>query len=287
MPPFKTWKLRNGSLVLDRPRIMGILNVTPDSFSDGGHYFDPGKAIDRGMEMVEEGADLIDIGGESTRPGAHPVVPQEEWKRIEPVLESLLAQSNTPLSVDTRQGEVARLALGMGVQIINDISGGQDPTLIESVVQHSAGYVLMHMRGEPQDMMERAQYGNVVEEVVQELQKSISRVLHYGMDPSNLCLDPGFGFAKTPEQNHRLFQGLADLTRMEFPLLVGLSRKRFLREVVGERRSPLVSASTLAAVLAYQKGARVFRVHDVAETVAAFKTFNVLGNQLGSGAPGH
>jgi dihydropteroate synthase len=270
------WELRERSIDLSVPRVMGILNVTPDSFSDGGRYQDPASALDQAMQIEKEGGDLIDVGGESTRPGAVPISVEEEWSRLEPVLEKIQAKITIPVSVDTRRGEVARRALGLGAQIINDISGGRDPGLLKAVAEAGCGYVLMHMRGEPGDMMERAQYGDVVVEVQQELKKSLDRVCAAGVSSQKICIDPGFGFAKKSEQNFQLFQALESFRQWDYPLMVGISRKRMLRELVGEDPAALKGASVVSAVWAVQRGAQIVRVHDVFETVEILRTYGVL-----------
>lgn len=259
------WQIRGSVVPLNRPRIMGILNVTPDSFSDGGLFDHPERAVARALAMEGEGADLIDVGAESTRPGAAPVSAQEEWERLAPVLRRLSNELRCPLSVDTRKGEVARRALKLGAAVINDVSAGEDPLLLEAVGEYRAGLVVMHGRGTPKTMMEHARYQDVVQEVRRELQRLVGRALEAGIPRENICIDPGFGFAKTPAQNYELLQGLESLRTLSYPLLVGLSRKRMLRELVGEDRRALDAASVTAALLAVQKGARILRLHEVAE----------------------
>jgi len=272
------WKLRERVLDLSVPRVMGILNITPDSFSDGGLYQDLEAALERALLMESEGADLIDVGAESSRPNSQGVSVEEEWDRLAPVLKGLSARLKVPISVDTRKGEIARRALDEGALAINDISGGRDPSLLSAVQETGAGYILMHMRGEPSDMMEHAQYRDVLREVSEELGTSLREVLAEGIEKESLCVDPGFGFAKTPAQNYQLLDGLETFRRWGHPLLVGLSRKRMLRELVGEGEHALQAASVTAALLAAQRGAQILRVHDVAETVRALRSYIALTN---------
>ncbi|MCC7345713.1 MAG: dihydropteroate synthase [Deltaproteobacteria bacterium] len=245
---------------------MGILNVTPDSFSDGGKYLDPKRALERARALIAEGADLIDVGGESTRPGAAPVPPEEEWRRLEPVLKVLTSATATPISVDTRNTETARRALDAGASVVNDVSCARDPGLLKVVAAAGAGYVLMHSRGEPAAMASLAHYGDVVGEVEAELRLGLDRALQAGIVAERICVDPGFGFAKTPEQNWILLEGLAGLAELGRPILVGLSRKRMLRERVGGEPEALLRAGLDAARTAIRRGARIVRVHDVAAT---------------------
>jgi dihydropteroate synthase len=275
------WELRDQTLDLCIPRVMGILNVTPDSFSDGGRHLDPDAALDRAMQIQQEGADLIDIGGESTRPGAAAVSAEEEWKRLEPVLKSIQGKIRIPLSVDTRRGEVARRALEAGAQVINDVSGGRDPELLHTVAEAGSGYVLMHMRGEPSDMMAQTRYQDVLKEVQRELAISLQRAQDAGILIQKICVDPGFGFAKDSAQNFQLLQGLESFARWGCPLLVGISRKRMLRELVGEDPTALKQASVAAALTAVERGALIVRVHDVLETVEVIRTYGVLTKGVG------
>ncbi len=245
---------------------MGILNLTPDSFSDGGKYLSPAAAVERAWRIAEEGADLLDIGAESTRPGALSVPPEEEWRRLEPVLSLLAKGFPIPVSVDTRRASVARRALELGAEVVNDVSGGRDPEMIPLVAAARCGYVLMHSRGEPSNMSEFARYQAVVEEVREELARSQIQALQGGLAAECLALDPGFGFAKNPEHNWTLLEGLEQITSLGAPLLVGLSRKRMLRERVGTDPEALLAAGLRAAETAIRKGARILRVHEVAPT---------------------
>lgn len=245
---------------------MGILNVTPDSFSDGGKFLEPERALERARALIAEGADLIDVGGESTRPGAAPVSPEEEWHRLAPVLKALESVTVAPISADTRNAKTARRALDAGVSVVNDVSCARDPELLKAVAAAGAGYVLMHSRGEPGTMASLANYGDVVGEVAAELRLGLDRALQAGISAERVCVDPGFGFAKTVEQNWTLLEGLDRLAELGRPLLVGLSRKRMLRERVGQEPEALLQAGLAAARTAIRRGARILRVHDVAAT---------------------
>ncbi|MCC6272159.1 MAG: dihydropteroate synthase [Deltaproteobacteria bacterium] len=245
---------------------MGILNVTPDSFSDGGKFLEPKRALERARRMIAEGADLIDVGGESTRPGAAPVTPEEEWRRLQPVLAALTAATAAPISVDTRHAETARRVLDAGASVVNDVSCARDPELLKAVAAAGAGYVLMHSRGEPTTMALLTDYDDVVGEVAAEMRLGLDRALGAGIAAERVCVDPGFGFAKTSEQNWTLLEGLGRLAELDRPILVGLSRKRMLRERVGEEPEALLRAGLAAAETAIRRGGRIVRVHDVAAT---------------------
>lgn len=245
---------------------MGILNVTPDSFSDGGCFFDPLQAVQRARQMKLEGADILDIGGESTRPGARAVDVKEEWRRLSQVLQPLAKDDSPPISVDTRNAETARLALGSGVEIINDVSCARNPELLRQVAKAGAAYVLMHSRGDPSNMVALTDYHDLISEVLEELRIGLDRALQSGIEIDRVCVDPGFGFAKTLDQNWSLLEGLDRLGEFGRPVLVGLSRKRMLRERVGDDPDALLTAGLSVAGQAVQKGARILRVHDVAAT---------------------
>ena len=253
-----------------RTLVMGVVNVTPDSFSDGGRFLSPEAAIAHARTLVAEGADLLDIGGESTRPGATPVTPEEEFHRIQPVLEALHADGEVPLSVDTRHAEVARRALDAGADLVNDVSGLADPAMAPLVAERKAPVVVMHMRGDPTTMATLAHYDDVRAEVFEELAGTAGRAVAAGVPPERILIDPGLGFAKTAEQSLELLAHVGELRSLGYPVVVGASRKSFLGAAlggvpVGER----VEASVAAAVLAARAGAHVVRVHDVAPTVRA------------------
>ncbi|HEX5034373.1 MAG TPA: dihydropteroate synthase [bacterium] len=271
------WHLRSLKLQLERPLLMGVLNLTPDSFSDGGLHADPAEALRRAGQIASEGADLLDIGAESTRPGAAPVEPAEEWRRLEPVLRALGRNFKLPISVDTRHGEVARRALQLGVEVINDVSNASDPALLAAVAEAGSGYVLMHSRGQPATMMDAAVYDDLLGELRRELGAGLERARSAGIAEDRIVLDPGFGFAKTPAQSWELLSRLAELQDLGRPLLVGLSRKRMIRECVGQSAEALAAASAVAAGLAAQRGARILRVHDVAATRAVLQVLQKTG----------
>lgn len=256
---------------------MGILNVTPDSFSDGGDFYSPEAALNRARQIASEGADILDIGAESTRPGSQPVDPTEEWRRLEPVLAGLCDAYPLPISIDTRHAETARLALESGAVIINDVSCGRNSDLLKPVAEFRAGYVLMHSRGEPATMMTLAKYQDVASEVVAELRTGLDQALQLGLSLEQICLDPGFGFAKTPEQNWEVMEKLGSLSALGRPILVGLSRKRMLRELTGEAPAAILGAGLAAAARALQRGARILRVHEVAATRGFLQTLQKSG----------
>lgn len=263
-----------------RTLVMGVLNVTPDSFSDGGRYADPARAVEAALAMVAEGADLIDVGGESTRPGAPPVDAAEERARVEPVIAALARDVTVPISVDTTKASVAEAALGAGASIVNDISGLRyDPTLAGVAARAGAGLVLMHMRGVTADMYRHASYRDVALEVAEELAWSVATALESGVAPKSLVIDPGIGFAKKAEHSWEMLAHLDHpaLRSLDLPLLVGASRKSFLQAAVGERpAADRDTASLAAAVVAVLAGAHIVRVHDVAGSVQAVRVADMI-----------
>ncbi|WP_243336937.1 dihydropteroate synthase [Anaeromyxobacter soli] len=260
-------RMRIGARLFDGPGpyLMGIVNATPDSFSDGGRFLDPDLAVAHAFRLAEEGADLVDLGGESTRPGAPPVPANEEQRRVVPVVAALRARGFAlPISVDTTKATVARAALEAGADLVNDVSGLADPALARVVAEAGVPVVLMHTRGTPADMQSRARYGDVAAEVRAELALVLRRAEAAGVDPEHTILDPGIGFAKTPEHNLELLARVAELRALGRPLLVGPSRKSFIGKAAGapvEDRLPGTLAAVTAAVLA---GVEWLRVHDVA-----------------------
>ncbi len=260
----------------ERPLVMGILNVTPDSFSDGGRHADVQAAVTRAFSMQEEGADLVDVGGESTRPGAQPVSVEEESRRVLPVLERLHeAGFSLPVSVDTRRAEVAKQALERGVCMVNDVSAFSDPEMAGVVADSGAAAVLMHMRGVPASMQEAPAYGNLVAEVSGFLAASRDRAVEAGVKRDRLVLDPGIGFGKRTgrgvEDNATLLSRLPELGALGQPILVGASRKRFIGNITGARVEKRLPGSLVAAVAAMWGGASILRVHDVAATLQAVR----------------
>jgi dihydropteroate synthase len=243
---------------------MGILNVTPDSFSDGGRFRHAGPALARAREMVDAGADLLDVGGESTRPGAAEVGVEEEMERVLPVIHAVRAELDVAVSVDTRKAEVARAALDAGAEVVNDVSALGDPAMAGVVAGAGAGLVLMHMRGTPATMQSHTVYGDVAREVAAELAGPLERARAAGIEEGRIVLDPGIGFAKTAEQNVELIARLGVLARLGYPLLLGASRKAFIGGLLGGIPADERDAGTAGACVAgLARGARIFRVHDV------------------------
>ena len=248
---------------------MGVVNVTPDSFSDGGLHLDPDVAAAAARRMVEEGAAVVDVGGESTRPGSEGVPLDEELRRVVPVLERL---EGVPISIDTAKAEVARRALGLGAELVNDVTALRgDPQLAEVVAESGAYLCLMHMQGEPRTMQVEPTYDDVVGEVAAFLEQRLRFALDAGIAEERICLDPGIGFGKTVAQNFELVRRLPELAALGRPILIGFSRKSSLGRVLGhaEAKTGPLSASLAAAVTAYERGATILRVHDVREHVEA------------------
>ena len=256
---------------LDRPRIMGILNLTPDSFSDGGLWTDPDPALRHALAMVQAGADFIDIGGESTRPGAAPVSLQQELDRVIPVIERLAGETAAMISVDTSKPEVMRAAVEAGAGMINDVFALRQEHAVEVAAGLDVPVCLMHMQGEPRRMQEKPEYDNVVEEVCAFLSERAAVCEAAGIPREQIVFGPGFGFGKTLEHNLQLLRGLPALAKAGYPLLVGISRKSMLGAITGRETGDRVAASVAAAMLAVQGGAAIVRVHDVAETADALK----------------
>ena len=278
------WKLRTRSLDLsDRPLVMGILNVTPDSFSDGGKYDDAQRAIDQAFAMEAQGADLIDLGGESTRPYSEPVAADEEWRRIEPVLSQLQGRLSIPVSIDTSKACVAERALALGVEVINDVTGLEgDPDMLRVARENGAGICAMHMQGTPQTMQDSPTYENVVGEIYEYLRLRRDHLLENGIEGSRICLDPGIGFGKLHTHNLELVRSVADFHQLNCPVLVGHSRKGFIAKELGDPEKNRM-AGTLGVTLALaRQGVQLLRVHDVAETVDALRLFQVSGGLEGS-----
>ncbi len=259
--------------VIRFPAVMGVVNVTPDSFSDGGLYLQPERAVQHALELEAQGADIIDLGGESTRPvGAREVPLAEELARVVPVLEGLEGRLRIPLSIDTRKAAVAQAALEAGAAIINDVSAlGADPAMAPLAASRRCAVVLMHMRGGPADHMKYAHYCDVVREVAAFLSARARAALSAGIARSRIILDPGLGFAKQPRDSLRLLSALPRLCALGYPILIGASRKGFVRVTAGASPPALEYASAAASAIAVVSGAAIVRVHDVAATVAAVK----------------
>lgn len=273
-------------LVLDRPHVMGIVNVTPDSFSDGGDHFDGEAAITHGLRLVAEGADLLDVGGESTRPGADEVSVEEELRRVIPVIERLARETAVPIGIDTSKPEVMRAAVQAGAGLINDVYGLRRDGALDTAAALGVPVVLMHMLGEPRSMQDAPQYDDVVADVHRFLAERIFAAEMAGIDKKRIVVDPGFGFGKSREHNLLLLANLARFTDLGVPLLAGLSRKRTIGELTGrEIPADRVHGSVAAHLLAVDRGARFVRVHDVAATVDALAIWRAVDAQPKPRAP--
>jgi len=274
-----TWRVRGREYDLARRAlVMGVLNVTPDSFSDRGRYADPGAALERALAMIAEGADLIDVGGESTRPGSAIVSPEEEIARVRPVLERLVPVSSVPVSIDTRKTEVARVALDLGAAILNDVSGlrvdpagGGGHERARLAAEHHAGLVLMHMQGTPQTMQDDPRYDDVLGEVKGFLFDAARRAEEAGVAREAIALDPGIGFGKSAEHSLALLRGTGDLASAGYPVLVGVSNKSLFGGLFGLALEERAEAGLAAAVACVLRGARIVRTHDVRGTARALR----------------
>jgi dihydropteroate synthase len=262
-------------LDLSRPLVMGIVNVTPDSFSDGGQHAQRDAAIAHAHKLIAEGADILDVGGESTRPGAQPVGVQEELDRVLPVIEGLRGIA-VPISIDTCKPEVMRAAIAAGAQMVNDINALQNAAAIEAVAASDVAVCLMHKQGKPQTMQQQPQYADVVAEVRDFLHERIAVAEAAGIARNRIVIDPGFGFGKTLAHNLALLRALPDFAALGVPLLAGLSRKSMLGAITGRDVGDRVAASVAAALIAVQRGASIVRVHDVRETVDALKVWHAV-----------
>ena len=263
--PPRVWAIAGAELALDRPVLIGVLNVTPDSFSDGDRFSTLDRAVAHAEALKADGCQLIDVGGESTRPGAAPVAVAEERARVVPVVAQLVRRGLGPVSVDTRKSAVVAACVAAGAAVVNDVSAGAfDAELLPVAARAGVGVILMHMRGTPATMDGLATYGHVAAEVAGELRVAVQRAEAAGVGRERIVLDPGFGFAKTPEQNFRLLDELAAVVRLGYPVAVGPSRKRFLGQASGRPVDDRDRATAVACALAWERGARLFRVHDVA-----------------------
>jgi dihydropteroate synthase len=284
--PDRGWRCRDRTLTLgERTLVMGIVNVTPDSFSDGGMFLGTDDAVRHGARLVDEGADVLDVGGESTRPGADPVDLEEELRRVIPVIEGLTkARPEVPVSVDTRKPEVARAALEAGARIVNDVTAGRDGAMLEAVADTDAGIVLMHMLGEPQTMQDDPRYDDVAAEVNEFLRERIEAAVFAGIAEERVCVDPGIGFGKNVEHNLALLRSVSALRLLGAAVMVGASRKRFIGVLTGaDDPADRLEGSLAAAVLAASLGADVVRVHDVAPTVRALRVADAIVREPSGG----
>jgi dihydropteroate synthase len=263
--------LHLGELLLERPAVMGILNVTPDSFSDGGEFIEPAAAVRHAEGMAEQGAAIIDIGGESTRPGAQAVSEQQEIDRVIPVIEAVTSAVDVPVSVDTSKPAVMQAAVAAGAAMINDVRALREDGALEAAAALDVPVCLMHMQGEPRTMQQDPRYGDVVAEVTSFLRDRVAECIEAGVGRELLLVDPGLGFGKAPEDNVELLANLRQLDQIGLPVLVGISRKSTLGAITGRDVDQRLPASLAAAVMAVERGASIIRAHDVAETVDALK----------------
>jgi dihydropteroate synthase len=280
------WRLRTRLLELPlRPLLMGIVNVTPDSFSDGGRFFDPQAAVAQGLQLAADGADLLDVGGESTRPYADAVDEQEELRRVLPVVARLAEQTKLPISIDTSKASVAREALSAGAEIINDVTAlAGDPGMLAIAIESQAGVCAMHLRGTPQTMQDDPQYEDVVAEVLEFLRIRRDALIAAGISPERLALDPGIGFGKTHQHNLTLLAGCRRLHELKQPVLVGPSRKAFIGKVIGDKLADRTAGTVGVALSLAQQGVQILRVHNVADVRQALLLFEATGGLNGQAA---
>ena len=259
--------------------IMGILNVTPDSFSDGGKYLEKNTAINHALEMIDQGADIIDIGGESTRPFSDPVSLKEEISRVVPVIEGIRKKSDICISIDTTKSQVATAALNSGASLINDVSAMEvDPLMVDVALKFDCPLIIMHMKGTPKNMQDDPQYESLISDIKDYLLDRIDFIISKGINPKKIVIDPGIGFGKTVENNFEIINNLKHFTSMDFPVLLGASRKSFIGISLNLPEEDRLEGSLAANIIGFQNGAKIFRVHDVAETnkalIIANKIFN-------------
>jgi len=280
----RIWKIGERIFNVSRQGlIMGVLNVTPDSFSDGGNFFAPEKAIEHGVKMAAEGVDIVDVGGESTRPGAEPVAAGEELRRVIPVIEKLRTKIDVPISIDTSKSEVARAAIQAGASIVNDVTGGRgDKEMLPLIAETNSALIIMHMQGTPRTMQNQPLYSDVVSEIADFFRQLYARAIGCNIDPMAIAFDPGIGFGKTLEHNLDLLAQLERLRAHDRPLVVGVSRKSFLVKLIdsreiSERMAPAVALTSLLRT----RGADVFRVHDVKENVSALRVTEAIFRRTG------
>jgi len=280
----RIWKIGERIFNVSRQGlIMGVLNVTPDSFFDGGNFFAPEKAIEHGVKMAAEGADIVDVGGESTRPGAEPVAVEEELHRVIPVIEKLREKIDVPISIDTSKAEVARAAIQAGASIVNDVTGGRgDGAMLPLIAETKSALIIMHMQGTPRTMQTQPQYSDVVSEIADFFRQQYTRAIGCNIDPMAIAFDPGIGFGKTLEHNLEVLAQLERLRAHDRPLVVGVSRKSFLAKLIdsreiSERMAPAVALTSLLRT----RGADVFRVHDVKENVSALRVTEAIFRRTG------
>ncbi len=273
------WQLRSTELLFgDLPRLMGIINVTPDSFSDGGRFHESQAAIDQGLKLAEDGADILDVGGESTRPYSAPVSEAEELRRVLPVVQTLCERTKVSVSIDTSKAKVAAEAIAAGAQIVNDVTGLQgDPGMLQVVAESQAGICVMHMQGTPQTMQDNPQYEDVVEDIHDYLRQRRDDLLRQGLDAARICLDPGIGFGKTHQHNLTLLAACGRYHDLACPLLVGHSRKGFIAHVLDDKQTDRTAATIGVSLALARQGVQILRVHEVLSVRQALKLFAVSG----------
>lgn len=277
------WRIRNQLFTFSRPLIMGIVNVTPDSFSDGGRFIDSQHAVDHAMKLVHDGADILDIGGESTRPGATPVPQDEELRRIVPVIREVAKQTHIPISIDTMKAAVAQAAIDEGAVIVNDVRGLRDTEMVQVCCKSRVGVVVMHMQGTPQTMQVNPNYVDVVGDTIQELRIRIKELSDAGIAEDSICIDPGIGFGKTLDQTLSQLNRLPEYTALGRPICLGVSRKGFLGQITGRDRSNRLAGTLAINCFAVAQGAgQILRVHDVAEHRDAVKMWEAIMTKLNS-----
>jgi dihydropteroate synthase len=266
------WQLRSRTLDLsDGPKLMGIVNATPDSFSDGGKYLDPVRAIEHALQLVADGASILDIGGESTRPYSLRISEAEELRRVIPVIEGLAARVEVPISIDTSKPKVAAEAIAAGAEIINDVTGLENPQMVEVAAQTAAGVCVMHMQGTPQTMQDHPHYDDLVSDIVNYLSSRKSELLNQGIAVNRICLDPGIGFGKTHLQNIELIQNVHRFLQLQSPILIGHSRKGFIGKLLGNKELDRDAGTLAITLMLAQQGIQVIRVHEVARTCQALR----------------
>jgi len=270
-PPTYKLAFPDRQMILSRAHIMGVVNVTPDSFSDGGMFYQQDIAIKHALRLAEEGADIIDVGGESTRPGSSSVPADEEWRRVEPVIRALERETDVPISIDTMKPEVAWKAIEAGAIMVNDVSGLRNKEMIELVAREHVAVTIMHMLGEPKTMQENPVYRDVVKDVKDYLRGQLQVAMDAGIAKDSIVIDPGIGFGKTVEHNLELLNRIPDLAELGRPVMIGASRKSFIGAITRAEVTDRLEGSLAAAVMAVVRGARILRVHDVKQTLRALK----------------
>lgn len=275
------WLINNSVKTFEIPMIMGILNITPDSFSDGGQFNSFTTGVDRAMQMVQQGADIIDVGGESTRPGAPAVGVNEELDRVIPIIEAISSRSDVLISIDTQKSVVAMAAMEKGAHLINDVSAGTaDEKMLSVVAETGAVYAMMHMRGTPENMQDDPRYENVIHEIVEYFKKRLYHADAQGISKDKIILDPGVGFGKRLEDNLELLAKVHVFHELGCPLMIGASRKSFIGNIDGSEVDDRMGGSLAAVLNTYQLGVQIFRVHDVQETRQALNIFTAIQNHL-------